>query len=80
MEVPSSHDLAALQKRESSGRPCSPLVNVFCEFLETGDMDSAYGIVIGAILLFPWSIVALMLARMFWSRVRAFVDLRHRNP
>jgi hypothetical protein len=42
-------------------------------------MDSVYGIVIGVILLFPWSIVALMLARMFWSRVRAFVVIRQRN-
>ena len=42
-------------------------------------MDSAYGIVIGVILFFPWSIVALMLARTFWGRVRALVDIRHRN-
>ena len=42
-------------------------------------MDSMYGVVLGVILLFPWSIVAMMVAGTFWGRIRAFVQVRRRR-
>jgi ABC-type uncharacterized transport system permease subunit len=51
----------------------------FLGFTETEDMDSVYAVVLGVILVFPWSIVAMMVAGTFWSRVRAFVQVRRRR-
>lgn len=42
-------------------------------------MDSVFGIVVGVILLFPWSLVAMMIGGAFWGRVRASVQVRHRR-
>ena len=41
--------------------------------------DGMYGVVLGVILLFPWSIVGLMVAGGFWGRVRALVHVRRRR-
>ena len=41
--------------------------------------DGMYGVVLGVILLFPWSIVAMMVAGTFWGRIRAFVHVRRRR-
>ena len=41
--------------------------------------DGMYGVVLGVILLFPWSIVALMVAGTFWGRIRAFVHVGRRR-
>jgi hypothetical protein len=41
--------------------------------------DGMYGVVLGVILLFPWSIVALMVAGVFWGRIRAVVHVRRRR-
>ena len=41
--------------------------------------DSMYGVVLGVILLFPWSIVGLMVAGGFWGRIRALVHVRRRR-
>jgi ABC-type uncharacterized transport system permease subunit len=42
-------------------------------------MDGLYGVVLGAILLFPWSIVAMMVAGTFWGRIRAVAHVRRRR-
>lgn len=42
-------------------------------------MDSLYGVVLGVILLFPWSIVAMLVAGTFWGRTRATADVRRRR-
>ena len=57
----------------------SRLVAGFHRPMETGNMDSMYGVVLGVILLFPWSIVAMMVAGTFWGRIRAFVQVRRRR-
>ena len=41
--------------------------------------DGMYGVVLGLILLFPWSIVALMVAGAFLGRIRALVLVRRRR-
>jgi hypothetical protein len=41
--------------------------------------DGMYGVVLGVILLFPWSIVGLMVAGGFWGRIRALVHVRRRR-
>jgi hypothetical protein len=41
--------------------------------------DSLYGVILGVILLFPWSLVAMMVAGTFWGRVRAAADVRRRR-
>ncbi len=38
--------------------------------------DGVYGVVLGVILLFPWSLVAMMVAGTFWGRIRALVHVR----
>jgi hypothetical protein len=47
--------------------------------MEIGDMDSFFGIVIAVILLFPWSLVAMMVGGACWGRVRTLVQVRHRR-
>jgi len=42
-------------------------------------MDSLFGVVVAAIVLFPWSLLALMVGGAFWGRVRARVQVRHRR-
>ena len=42
-------------------------------------MDSLYGVVLGVILLFPWSIVAMMVAGTFWGRMRSTAHVRRRR-
>ncbi len=41
--------------------------------------DGMYGVILGVILLFPWSIVAMMVAGAFWGRIRASVHVRRRR-
>jgi hypothetical protein len=41
-------------------------------------MDNAYGIILGVILLFPWSVVLIMVAGTFWGKDRTFVRLQDR--
>jgi hypothetical protein len=41
--------------------------------------DGMYGIVLGVILLFPWSIVAMMVAGTCWDRIRALAHVRRRR-
>lgn len=41
--------------------------------------DGMYGVVLGVILLFPWSLVAMMVAGTFWGRIRALVHVRRRR-
>lgn len=41
--------------------------------------DGLYGVILGVILLFPWSLVAMMVAGAFWGRIRAFVHVRSRD-
>jgi ABC-type uncharacterized transport system permease subunit len=41
--------------------------------------DSLYGVILGVILLFPWSLVAMMVAGAFWGRIRAFAHVRNRD-
>ncbi len=38
--------------------------------------DGMYGVILGVILLCPWSIVAMMVAGAFWGRIRASVHVR----
>jgi ABC-type uncharacterized transport system permease subunit len=40
-------------------------------------MDSVYGMVLAVILVFPWSLVAIMVGGACWGRVRALVRIRH---
>jgi ABC-type uncharacterized transport system permease subunit len=42
-------------------------------------MDGVYGVVLGVILLFPWSLVAMMVAGAFWGRFRGVVHVRRRS-
>lgn len=42
-------------------------------------MDGFYGVVLGVILFFPWSIVAMMVAGTFWGRIRAAAEVRRRR-
>jgi hypothetical protein len=42
-------------------------------------MDNIYGVVVAVILLFPWSLVALMIAGTLWGRVRESVPIRSRR-
>jgi hypothetical protein len=42
-------------------------------------MDSVYGMVLAVILVFPWSLVAIMVGGACWDRVRAFVSVRSRR-
>jgi len=41
-------------------------------------MDTAYGIILGVILLFPWSVVLIMVAGTYWSKDRTSVRLQDR--
>ncbi len=34
-------------------------------------MNNAYGIVIGVILLFPWSVVGIIVAGAVWRKIKA---------
>ncbi len=40
-------------------------------------MDSIYGVVISFILLFPWSLVAAMLAGALWTKIKGPDSVRH---
>ncbi len=42
-------------------------------------MDNIYGVVVAVILLFPWSLVALMVAGTFWGRARESARVRTRR-
>lgn len=42
-------------------------------------MDSLYSVVLGVVLLFPWSIVAMMVAGAVRGRVRAAAEDRRRR-
>jgi hypothetical protein len=33
-------------------------------------MENVYGLIVGVILLFPWSLVGIMVAGSVWERVR----------
>jgi ABC-type uncharacterized transport system permease subunit len=41
--------------------------------------EGMYGVILGVILLFPWSVVAMMVAGTFWGRIRAIVQVRRRR-
>lgn len=39
-------------------------------------MDNVYGLIVGVILLFPWSLVGIMVAGAIREKVRAGGDVR----
>jgi hypothetical protein len=39
-------------------------------------METTYGIIMGVILLFPWSLVGMMVAGAVWSKIRTSERLR----
>ena len=42
-------------------------------------MDNAYSIVVGMILLFPWSVVIVMMTGTLWGKIKTFVRLGDRG-
>jgi len=51
-------------------------MDAFRRAMEAGNMDKAYGMVVGTILLFPWLVVAVMAVGAVWSKVRAFAQFQ----
>jgi hypothetical protein len=43
------------------------------------NMESLYGVVVGVILLFPWSLVGIMVAGSVWARVKPNGRVRDRR-
>jgi hypothetical protein len=41
-------------------------------------MDTAYGIILGVILLFPWSVVLIMVAGTYWGKDTTSARLQDR--
>lgn len=42
-------------------------------------MDTMYGLIVAVILLFPWSLVGIMVAGSVWERVRLSGRVRDRR-
>lgn len=42
-------------------------------------MENLYGVIVGLILLFPWSLVGIMVAGSVWARVKPSGRVRDRR-
>ena len=53
----------------SGGQTSSPL-DAVQRYPRKIDMDNVYGFIVGVILLFPWSLVGIMVAGSVWGKAK----------